>query len=79
MPKDLDEAKIGFLLCSVFITVDLQSQSTTTVKIPATGLPTAKPPNTVKLMWIGTRATDTLEWQEQTCDLSAIFWVYCIQ
>lgn len=79
LPNDLDEAEICFLLCSVFITVGLRSQGTTTGKIPATGLPSAKPPIAVSSMWIGTRATDSLEWREQTCGLSAKFRICFIQ
>lgn len=66
LPNDLSEPEICFLLCSAPITVGLQSQSTTTGKIPATGLPTAKPLIAVRLMWIGIRATDSLECKEQT-------------
>lgn len=79
LPNDLDEAEMCFLLCPVFITVGLQTQGTTIVKIPTTGLPTAKSLIPVRLVWIGTRATDSLEWQEQTCDLSAKFGICCIQ
>lgn len=33
----------------------------------------------VRLMWIGTRATDSLEEKEQTCDLSAKSGICCRQ